>query len=120
MTNSEVKIQEGKAITKYIRISPFKVRGIANEIRGKNINEALGILRFTPRKSASLLKKSLESAISNAENNNNLNKDVLYVSEVFIDEGPTLKRFKPRARGSANRILKRTSHITVVVKEREV
>lgn len=120
MANSEVKVQEGKAVTKYIRISPLKVRGVANEIRGKNVKEALGILKFTPRKAAGFLKKSLESAISNAENNSNLNKDALYVSEVFIDEGPTLKRFKPRARGSADRILKRTSHITVVVKEREV
>ena len=115
----EVKAKEGKAVTKYIRISPLKVRGVANEIRGKNVREALGILKFTPRKAASLLKKSLESAISNAENNSNLNKDALYVSEVYIDEGPTLKRFRPRARGSADRILKRTSHITVIVKEKE-
>lgn len=114
----EVKVPQGKAVIKYIRISPFKVRGVANEIRGKNVREALGILKFTPRKAAGLLTKSLESAISNAENNSNLNKDALYVSEVYVDEGPTLKRFRPRARGSADRILKRTSHITVIVKER--
>ena len=119
MANNVVKDAQGKAVTKYIRISPLKVRGVANEIRGKNVREALGILKFTPRKAASYLKKTLESAISNAENNSNLNKDALIVSEVYIDEGTTLKRFKPRSRGSADRILKRTSHITVIVTEKE-
>ena len=118
------KAKENKAVAqavmKYIRISPRKVRSVANEVRGKNIREALGILKFTPRKASVFLTKTVQSAVSNAETNNNLNKDALYVSEIYIDEGPTLKRFRPRARGSADRILKRTSHITVIVKEREV
>lgn len=108
-----------QAVMKYIRISPLKVRSVANEVRGKGIREALGILRFSPRKASVFIRKTVESAVSNAENNNNLNRDALFVSEIYIDEGPTLKRFRPRARGSADRILKRTSHITVVVKERE-
>lgn len=111
---------QAQAVMKYIRISPQKVRSVANEIRGKGVREAVGILTFTPRKAAGFLKKTVNSAISNAENNLNLNKDALYISEIYIDEGPTLKRFRPRARGSADRILKRTSHITVVVREREV
>ena len=107
-----------QAVTKYIRISPRKVRSVANELRGKSVREALGILKFTPRKAAGYLAKTVASAASNAEANNNMNKDALFVSEIYIDEGPTLKRFRLRARGSADRILKRTSHITVIVKER--
>ncbi|KAF0091039.1 MAG: large subunit ribosomal protein L22 [Fusobacteria bacterium] len=117
---AEENKEVAKAVMKYIRISPLKVRSVANEVRGKGVREAMGILKFTPRKAAGFLLKTLNSAMSNAETNNNLNKDALYISEIYIDEGPTLKRFKPRARGSADRILKRTSHITVVVKTKEV
>ena len=120
MKQAQDSKDQAQAVMKYIRISSQKVRSVANEIRGKNVREAMGILTFTPRKAAGFLKKTVKSAVSNAENNLNLNKDALYISEIYIDEGPTLKRFRPRARGSADRILKRTSHITVVVKEREV
>ena len=111
---------EARAVAKYIRISPLKARSVADAIRGKNVGEAYGILKFTPRKGAFLIEKVLKSAVSNAENNFEMEINNLFVSEIFIDEGPTLKRFKPRAMGRADMIRKRTSHITVVVSEREV
>ena len=111
---------EVKAVEKYIRISPQKLRSVANEIRGKELRNALAILKFSPRKASFLLEKVVKSAVSNAENNSNLNKDLLYISKIYVGEGPTLKRFKPRAMGRADSILKRTSHVTVVVVEKEV
>ncbi len=111
---------EAKAVAKYIRISPLKVNFICDEIRGKQVDEALTILRFTPKKKAQEnLKKVLNSAIANAENNFNLDRDNLYVKEAYANDGPQLKRWRPKARGMAYPILKRTSHIGVVVKERE-
>ena len=99
------------------RISAQKVRIIANEVRGDAVGKALDKLAFSPKKAARLIKKVLESAISNAENNNGLDIDNLKIAEIFVDKGMTLKRFRARAKGRGTRILKRTSHITVVVSE---
>ena len=110
---------EARAIAKYIRISPLKVNYIAKEIRGKNVDEALGILQFTPKKGARELEKVLKSAIANAENNFDLDRDNLYVKEAYANDGPTMKRWRPRAQGRAYPILKRSSHIGVVVEEVE-
>lgn len=107
-----------RAVAKYIRISPRKVRIVIDLIRGKQVDEALAILQFTPKSASPEVAKVLNSAIANAQNNPPyLNRDNLYVAEVFADQGPTLKRFMPRAKGSASSILKRSSHITVVLDE---
>ena len=98
---------------KYIRQSPYKVRLVLNLIRGLNVNEALNILTFTKRKAATDIKQLLESAIANAENNYGMSSSNLEITKAIADEGPTLKRFRPRARGSAGRINKRTSHILI-------
>lgn len=108
----------GKATLMYARISPTKVRIVANLIKGKNVKEAMAILQYTPKAASPILSKLLKSAVSNAENNNNLDIEKLYVSEAYANQGPTLKRIMPRAQGRAYRILKRTSHITLIVKER--
>jgi len=110
---------EAKAVGRYIRISPYKVRQVVNLIRGKNVDEALAILKFTPKKASLVVEKVLRSAIANAEHNYNMDRDNLYISKIFVDQGPALKRYKPRAFGRADLIRRRTSHITVVVKERE-
>ena len=109
---------EARAIAKYVRMSPIKVGAVLDLIRGKNVNEAFAILEYTPREAAVAIKKVLKSAVANAENNNALDSDRLYVSEAFVGQGPTLKRFRPHAQGRAFRILKKTSHITISVKER--
>lgn len=124
LTKKEKKAQgigkdEGRAILTYARISPTKVRIVANLIKGKDIKEAMGILTHTPKSASPILSKLLKSAVANAENNNNLDTDKLYVAEAIADQGPSMKRIQPRAQGRANRILKRTSHITLVVKERK-
>ncbi len=108
---------EIRAIARYIRISPRKARLVARNILGKPVEDALNILKFTPKKSAVHISKVLHSALANAEQNTSLNIDNLFVKQVRVDEGPTWKRIKPRAMGRANRILKRTSHITVIVDE---
>jgi large subunit ribosomal protein L22 len=100
---------------KYARISAFKAREVTREIQGLPVSAALDLLAFTPRKAAALISKTLKSAIANAENNNNLKPETLVVREAVIGEGPTLKRFQPKARGSAGPIRKRTSHIRIVV-----
>ena len=100
---------------KYARISPFKAREVTREIQGLPVSDALDILAFTPRKAAALVSKTLKSAIANAENNNNLRAEALVVREAVVGEGPTIKRFQPKARGSAGPIRKRTSHIRIVV-----
>lgn len=110
---------EVRSEAKYVRISPLKVHFICREIVGKNVDEALNILRFTPKKGAKLLQKVLLSAIANAENNHNLNRDLLVVEKAWANDGPTMKRIRPKAKGSAYPILKRTSHIGVVVREEE-
>ncbi|MCH9746326.1 MAG: 50S ribosomal protein L22 [Proteobacteria bacterium] len=108
-------MKEVKAVHKYAKGSAFKVRLIADQIRQKSVEDALNILSFSNKGAAKLVKKVLNSAISNAEHNNGLDIDELKVSSVYIDEGSTMKRIRPRAKGRANRILKRTSHITVGV-----
>lgn len=110
---------EAKAIAKYVRISPLKVNYICNEIRGRQVDEALAILQFTPKRGASELEKVLKSAIANAENNLSLDRENLYVKEAYANDGPQLKRWLPRAKGMADTILKRSSHIGIVVEERE-
>ena len=102
-----------KAKSKYLRQSPYKVRLVLNLIRGLEVNEALNILTFTKRKAAGEIKQVLESAIANAETNLGLNSSNLFISKAIADEGPTLKRFRPRARGRAGRINKRTAHLTI-------
>ena len=108
-------MKEVKAIHKYAKGSAFKVRLVADQIRNKPVEEALNILSFSKKGAAKLVKKVLNSAISNAEHNDGLDIDELKVSSICIDEGSTMKRIRPRAKGRANRILKRTSHITVGV-----
>lgn len=109
---------EAKAIAKYVRISSMKVGVVLDLIRGKNVNEAFAILKYTPKDAAEVISKVLKSAVANAENNLNLEVSNLYVAEAYACAGPTLKRFRPHAQGRAFRIKKRTSHITLVVKER--
>ncbi|HAG10603.1 MAG TPA: 50S ribosomal protein L22 [Desulfotomaculum sp.] len=109
---------EAKAVAKYIRISPVRVRDVINLIRGKNVNEALAILKFTPNRASVPVAKVVRSAAANAGHNYEMNEDDLFVFAAYVDQGPTLKRFRPRAYGRANVIRKRTSHITVVVKEK--
>ena len=110
---------EAKAYLRYARISPRKVKIVLDLIRGKDAGVAMGILKTTPKSASEYLVKLLKSAIANAENNFNMDASKLYVSECFVCPGPTLKRVMPRAKGSADRILKRTSHVTIVVKERD-
>ncbi|MCI1944692.1 50S ribosomal protein L22 [Clostridium luticellarii] len=110
---------EAKAIARYVRMSSMKVGIVLDLIRGKNVNEAFAILKYTPKDGAVVVNKLLKSAVANAENNLDLDKDNLYVSEAYACEGPTLKRFQPHAQGRAFRINKRSSHITLIVKERE-
>lgn len=109
---------EAKAVAKHIRITPRKMRIVMNLIRGKNVSEAFAILKFTPKVGAEVLEKVLKSAVANAEHNYDMNVDNLYVSTAFVDQGPTLKRIHPRSRGQAFKILKRSSHVTIMVKER--
>ena len=109
---------EARAIAKYVRMSPMKVGVVLDLIRGKNVNEAFAILQYTPKEAAVVINKVLKSAVANAENNHDLNVENLYVAETFVGAGPTLKGFRPMDHGKAFRINKRTSHITVVVKER--
>ena len=104
-----------KAIAKYIRISPFKVRIVLDVIRGKSYREAIAILKNTPKAASEVLVKLVNSAAANAEHNLGLSKDDLFVAECFADQGPILKRIQPVSKGRAHRINKRTSHITVVL-----
>ena len=106
-----------RALTKYNNISAQKVRLVADQIRTKPVGEALEILQFSPKKAAVLVAKTLNSAIANAEHNEGADIDELWVSVAMIDEGPTLKRFRARAKGRGTRILKRTSHITIIVSD---
>ncbi len=108
-----------RAQAKHVRQSPYKVRRVLDLVRGLPVDEARVVLDFTNRKAAGTVKKVLDSAIANAEHNFALDADELVVSEAYADEGPTLKRWRPRARGRATRIRKRTSHITIVVADQE-
>ncbi|MCB2306692.1 50S ribosomal protein L22 [Clostridium estertheticum] len=109
---------EAKAIAKYIRTSSMKMGIVLGLIRGKNVNEAFAILQYTPKNAAEVVNKVLKSAVANAENNLNLDINRLYVAEAYACQGPTLKRFRPRAQGRAYRIRKRSSHVTIIVTER--
>lgn len=109
---------EVAAKLRYSRISAQKARLVADQIRGLPVGRALQVLEFSPKKAARLMKKVLDSAIANAEHNEGADIDELTVSRVFVDEGPTYKRIMPRAKGRANRIMKRTSHITVMVADK--
>ena len=107
-----------KAVAKYVRIAPRKVRVVMDLIRGKNVAEAFAILKFTPKAGAEVVEKVLRSAVANAENNFDMDVEKLYVKTAFADQGPTLKRIHPHSRGQAFKILKRTSHVTIVVDEK--
>lgn len=111
------QVISAKATAKTVRIPARKARLVIDLIRGKSVAEAIGILRFTPRAGSPIIEKVLLSAVANAENNFDLDGENLIISDIFANEGPTLKRFRPRAKGSASPINKRTSHITVVVSE---
>ncbi|MGI6621098.1 MAG: 50S ribosomal protein L22 [Bacillota bacterium] len=110
---------EARCQVRYIRISPSKVGIVADLVRGKPVKEALAILRYTPKRAGKVVEKAIRSAIANAENNHDMNGDLLYVSEIYVGQGPTLKRYRPRARGIAYPIQKKTSHLTVILRERE-
>ncbi len=109
---------EAKAIAKYIRMSPQKVRLVVDLVRGKDVREATHILLFTRKYAAGIVAKVLKSAVANASQNPNIDENTLYVKEIFVDQGPSLKRWRARAQGRAAGIKKRTSHITVVLDEK--
>lgn len=110
---------EAKATAKYVRMSPSKLKPVTDLVRGKDLNEALTILKFTSVKGAELVEKVVQSAAANAENNHDMNPDELYVAEIYANQGPTMKRFRAGAQGRASMILKRTSHIAVTLRSRE-
>ncbi len=109
---------ETRAVAKFVRISPRKIRLVMDQVRGRQVGEALNMLSFAPQRGARILKKLVNSAIANAEQNTNVDVDSLYIMRVYADEGPTLKRWRPRAQGRATSIRKRTSHLTVVLNEK--
>lgn len=111
---------EVSANLRFARISPQKCRLVADQVRGMPVDKALELLAFSPKKGAAIVKKLLNSAIANAEHNEGADIDELSVTKIYVDQGPTMKRIKPRAKGRADRILKRTSHITLVVGDTEV
>ena len=119
MQEQETLVKEAKATLKFARISSRKVKIVADLIRGKDVDEALAIVKFTPKAASEIVEKLLKSAIANAENNHGMKSNNLYVAEIYANQGPTLKRIRPAAKGSAVRIRKRTSHITIVLKEKE-
>jgi len=110
---------ESSAVAKYVRLSPRKVRLIMDEIRGRHVEEALNMLSFTPQKGGRILKKLINSAVANAQQNSGTDVDQLYIHRIFADEGPSLKRFSPRAMGRATRILKKTCHLTVILNDKK-
>ena len=112
-------IPQATATLKYARISSRKVKIVADLVKGKDIDEAVAILKYTPKASSEVLEKLLKSAIANAENNHHMAHEKLYVADIYANQGPTLKRIRPAAKGSAVRIRKRTSHITIVLRERD-
>ena len=113
----KTQVAEARATLSYARISSRKVKIVADLIRGKNVDEALAIVKFTPKASSEVIEKLLKSAIANAENNHDMKHENLYVAEIYANQGPTLKRIRPAAKGSAVRIRKRTSHITIVLRD---
>ena len=110
---------EAKAIAKYVRVSPIKLQPVAALVRGKDLEEALNILKFTPGRGSEVIEKVVKSAAANAENNHSMNPDNLFVAEVFAHKGPTMKRWRAGSKGRAFPIMKRTSHIGVTLREKE-
>ena len=108
---------ETRAVARFVRVSPQKIRLIMDQVRGKRVDEALKMLSFAPQKGVGILKKLIVSAVANAEQNSASDVDALYIKRVYADEGPTLKRFRPRALGRASKIRKRSSHLTVILDE---
>jgi large subunit ribosomal protein L22 len=109
---------EIRAAARFVRISPRKVRLVMGQVRGKPVEEALNLLSFAPQRGAGIVKKLIHSAVANAQENASMDVDSLYIARIYADEGPTLKRWRPRALGRATRIRKRTSHLTVVLGEK--
>jgi large subunit ribosomal protein L22 len=109
---------EIKAVARFVRVSPQKVRLVMAQVRGESVEDALSLLTFAPQKGAKILKKLVDSAVANAQENTDMDVDDLYISKIYADEGPTQKRWRPRALGRATKILKRTSHLTVVLDEK--
>jgi large subunit ribosomal protein L22 len=119
LKRSEQKDKRPRAIAKYVRISSRKTKAVIDLIRGKQVAEARAILMAAPKSATDPVMKVLNSAVANAENNKEMSADTLFVAEVFANQGPTLKRFRPRAQGRASRIRKRTSHITIILDQVE-
>ena len=119
MAEGTAGTREAKAVARFVRVSPRKARAVVDLVRGRPVRQALDILRFVPNRAAEPVAKTVQSAAANATHNYDLDEEALYVARVFVDEGPVMKRIHPRARGQAFAILKRTAHITVVVKQRE-
>ncbi|SDL17926.1 50S ribosomal protein L22 [Natronincola ferrireducens] len=109
---------EARAIARFVRIAPRKAQQVVDLVRGKKVDEALAILKYTPKAAAPIVEKVVKSALANAENNYDMDRESLYIAEIYADQGPTMKRFRPRAMGRATTIRKRTSHIGVVLKEK--
>lgn len=120
MAKTEQNVREGRAVAKWLRISPTKARRAADLVRGRPLQEARRVLAFTPLKASRVVSKVLESAVANATHNFDLPEERLYVYRVFVDEGLVIKRWNPRAYGRANRIEKRTAHVTVIVRARGI
>ncbi|PZN09402.1 MULTISPECIES: 50S ribosomal protein L22 [Thermaerobacter] len=110
---------EARAVARFVRVSPRKARQVIDLVRGKPVGEALTLLRYTPKKAARIVEKVVRSAVANATNNHDMDEDRLYITKAYVDEGPRLKRWRPRARGRAFPIRKPTSHVTVIVAERK-
>ena len=108
---------ESRAVARYMRISPQKMRLIMDEVRGKKVDEAIRLLSFSPKRGARVLRKLISSAVANAEASKDIDVDTLYIKRIYADQGPIMKRFRPRAMGRASRIKKRTSHLTVILDE---
>ena len=108
---------ESRAIARYLHMSPQKARLVVDMVRGRNVNEALQVLTLSPKKPASIVAKVIRSAVANATQKEDLDVDALFIKRIFVDEGPTMKRWRPRAMGRATRIRKRTSHVTVILDE---
>ena len=106
---------EAKAVERYLRMSPRKIRYVADMIKSRSIEDAIDILSLTPKAAAIVVKKAIQSAVANATENHKMKEEDLFISRILVNEGPTLKRFKPRARGRATRIRKRTAHLSIYV-----
>jgi large subunit ribosomal protein L22 len=119
MAEAAERVREARAVARFVRVPPRKARIVVDLVRGKPVRQALDLLRLLPQRAARIVAKVVRSAAANAEHNYDLDAEELYVARAFVDQGPVLKRIHPRARGQAFPILRRTSHITVVVRERE-